>query len=161
MLSMQNKKWLIVFCIFLFACKAMNPAGTIAANSNPVQTIPFHPLRNETDLDVLINEIGNSRVVLLGESTHGTHEYYEWRAAITKRLIEEKGFNFIAVEGDWVDSYKVDQFIRSEKKDSAAAVELLRQYDRWPASMWGNYEMASLVEWLSDYNQKKQSRNKV
>ena len=158
---MRNKKWLIIFFIFLFGCKAMNNALEKTTNSTPAQTIPFHPLRNAADLDVLIKEIGNSRVVLLGESTHGTHEYYEWRAAITKRLVEEKGFNFIAVEGDWVDSYKVDQFIKGGQKDSSATVELLRQYDRWPTSMWSNYEMVSLVHWLNDYNQRKQSHDKV
>jgi erythromycin esterase-like protein len=157
----RNKKWLVFCCIFLFACKAMNNAVEKTTDAKAVQTIPFHPLRNAADLDVLINEIGNSRVVLLGESTHGTHEYYEWRAAITKRLIEEKGFNFIAVEGDWVDSYKVDQFIKAGQKDSNATVALLREYDRWPSSMWSNYEMASLVQWLSDYNQKMQSTNKI
>src|SRR5437773_9453539 len=128
---------LIVKCLFILT-------STLFFRHCSLAQIPWYPLHNEKDLDVLVNEIGEARVVLLGESTHGTHEFYEWRAAITKRLIEEKGFNFIAVEGDWTDSYKVDQFIKGEKQDSNATVELLKQYDRWPTSMWGNYEMASL-----------------
>jgi erythromycin esterase-like protein len=115
--------------------------------------IPSHPLRNEGDLDVLLREIGNARVVLLGEASHGTAEYYAWRAALSRRLIREKGFNFIAVEGEWADSYRVNQFVRGAKKDSAAAVALLRQYNRWPTWMWGNYEVASLVTWLNAHNQ--------
>src|SRR5258706_15797096 len=108
-------KWLCIPCclFFFFAGSAQ---------------IPWHPLHNEQDLDILIKEIAEARVVLLGESTHGTHEFYQWRSALTKRLIKEKGFDLIAIEGDWVDSYKVNQFIRGEKQDSSAAIELLQQY---------------------------------
>ena len=74
--------------------------------------LPHHPLRSEADLDILMREIGDKRVVLLGEASHGTAEYYTWRAAISKRLIQEKGFNFIAVEGEWADSYRVNKFIK-------------------------------------------------
>lgn len=59
------------------------------------------PLRNDKDLDALIESIGDRRFVLLGEASHGTHDFYTWRAHITKRLIEEKGFDFVTVEGDW------------------------------------------------------------
>jgi hypothetical protein len=128
--------------------------ATTRDDDEPVRLrIPSHPLRNEADLDVLLREIGDARVVLLGEASHGTAEYYTWRAALSRRLIQEKGFDFIAVEGEWADSYRVNQFIRGEKKDSAAAVALLRQYNRWPTWMWGNYEVASLVTWLNARNQ--------
>jgi erythromycin esterase-like protein len=123
--------------------------------------IPSHPLRNEQDLDVLLKEIGNSRVVLLGEASHGTSEYYTWRTAISKRLIQEKNFNFIAVEGEWADSYRVNNFIKGEKRDSAAVITLLQQYNRWPTWMWGNYEVASLVSWLNTYNQNKPAEAKA
>ena len=68
-----------------------------------------HPLRTPVDLDPLINRIGDARCVLLGEASHGTREYYTWRAEIIRRLIDEKGFSFIAVEGDWPDCYRVDR----------------------------------------------------
>src|SRR6266480_3784475 len=71
-----------------------------------------HPLRAPADLDPLMQRIGEARVVLLGEASHGTHEFYSWRAAITRRLIEEKGFNFVAVEGDWPDCYRVNRFVK-------------------------------------------------
>jgi len=71
------------------------------------ETLEQHklPLRNDRDLDPLLESIGDKRFVFLGESSHGTHEFYTWRAHITKRLIEEKGFNFVGVEGDWPDCY--------------------------------------------------------
>src|SRR5690242_8329309 len=71
-----------------------------------------YPLKSKADLEPLFNRIGDSRIVMLGEASHGTHEYYMWRAYITKHLIEEKGFNFIAVEGDWPDCYRLNRFVK-------------------------------------------------
>jgi len=121
-------------------------------------TIPYYQLEKQGDVDVLIRQIGDAKIVLLGESTHGTHEYYTWRAAITKKLIEEKGFDFMAVEGDWDDSYKINRFLHGPTQDSAAIVTVLQQYDRWPSSMWSNYEMLPLLQWLSEYNQHTQKK---
>src|SRR5262245_53173033 len=70
------------------------------------------PLRSPSDLDPLLDRVGDARCVLLGEASHGTHEYYTWRAEISKRLIEEKGFSLIAVEEDWPDCYRVNRFVR-------------------------------------------------
>jgi erythromycin esterase len=158
-------KWLCILSLpcFLFSCKISRPGSTKieATTRDSLLQIPYYPLQNEKDLDLLIKEIGDARVVFLGESTHGTHEFYKWRAAITKKLIEEKGFDFIAVEGDWVDSYKVNQFIKGQKQDSLAAIELLKQYDRWPSSMWANYETAEFVQWLNGYNQNVANKNKI
>ncbi|MBD0295340.1 MAG: erythromycin esterase family protein [Flavisolibacter sp.] len=150
--------FLIIALVALFiACKTQKTATT--RTRSRVDTvrlrIPNYPLKTEKDLDILMAQIGNARVVLLGEASHGTHEYYMWRAALSKRLIQEKGFNFIAVEGEWADSYRVNQFIKGAKSDSAAVVELLKQYNRWPTWMWSNYEIASLVLWLNAYNQNK------
>src|SRR6266496_3721353 len=157
-----NKCWSLIFvCCFLFACAASHINNSEVSTTANRSTIPCYPLENEKDLDVLLKEIGDARVVLLGESTHGTAEYYQWRAAITKKLIQEKGFDFIAVEGDWTDSYRINQFIKGPKQDSNSAVEVLKQYDRWPQSMWSNYEMASLVKWLNDYNQDKEVNHQV
>ena len=157
-------KWVYVLnCIFFFlACKTVNNNSKKEAGKQDILTqIPWHPLRNKNDLDVLIKEIGEARVVFLGESTHGTHEFYKWRSAITQKLIVEKGFDFIAIEGDWVDSYKVNQFIKGQKQDSLAVLTLLKQYDRWPSSMWGNYETAELIQWLNAYDQNRIYKNKI
>jgi erythromycin esterase len=146
----------ISLSMFFLCCHVVH-SGNTTSSPNVVTTstgaIPYYPLENDEDLEVLVNEIGDARVVLLGESTHGTHEYYTWRAAITRKLIEEKGFDFMAIEGDWDDSYKINQFIQKTEDDSVAAIEVLKQYDRWPSSMWGNYEMVPLLQWLSHYNQ--------
>jgi erythromycin esterase len=108
-------------------------------------------LSNTADLDVLMQEIGDARYVLLGEASHGTHEYYTWRAEISKRLIEEKGFTIIAVEGDWPDAYQVNQYIKGQHA-AANAKEVLQNFNRWPTWMWANEEIAGLTEWLKTYN---------
>src|SRR5260221_3149442 len=158
-------KWMcLLSCNFFFcACKTGNTGNTKIPGERevtPVQ-IPYYLLHSEDDLNVLIKEIGDAKVVLLGESTHGSHEFYQWRTAITKKLIREKGFDFIAIEGDWVDSYKMNQLIKGQKQDSLAVIELLKQYDRWPSSMWGNYETAALIQWLNEYNQNIYGKNKI
>jgi erythromycin esterase len=72
----------------------------------------YHSLKTSADLDPLMERIGDATSVLLGEASHGTHEFYTWRSAITKRLIREKGFRIIAVEGDWPDCYRVNRYIK-------------------------------------------------
>src|SRR5205814_3845168 len=135
--------WIPGFFAFLFwSCHAVrnnSVSASVDSLKNSSRYIPYHMLDSEDDLDVLTREVGDATIVLLGESTHGTREYYTWRIAITKKLIEEKGFDFIAIEGDWDDSYKVNQFIRRPAPDTGAVIDILRQYDRWPSSMWGNY----------------------
>jgi erythromycin esterase-like protein len=159
----MNKITSLIIFFILLSCKTarLTNQQTIIVKKNSTLQIPYYPLRNEQDLDVLLKEIDTSRIVLLGEASHGTSEYYTWRAAITKRLIKEKGFNFIAVEGDWTDSYKVNNFIKGEKKDSTAVIALLKEYNRWPTWLWANYEVANLVKWLNDYNQNKSIHDKV
>src|SRR3954470_9406872 len=70
------------------------------------------PLRDPADLDPLLARIGDARVVLLGEASHGTREYYTWRTSLTRRLVEEKGFSVVAVEGDWPECYRVNRVIK-------------------------------------------------
>jgi erythromycin esterase-like protein len=99
------------------------------------------PLQSNADLDPLIERIGSARVVLLGEASHGTSEFYTWRAAITRRLIEEKGFNFVAVEGDWPDCYQVNRFVKGYPGSARTAEEALATFRRWPTWMWANREV--------------------
>src|SRR4051812_3021246 len=101
-----------------------------------------------SDLDPLLEDIGDSRYVLLGEASHGTHEYYTWRAQITKRLILEKGFTLIAVEGDWPDCYRINRYIKGYNDSGSSAREVLQAFNRWPTWMWANWEMVALAEWL-------------
>jgi len=161
MFGINYKSGPILFSFFLVACTAAEVQHSKLKKENSSSTIPYYPLNDVNDLDRLLEDIGDARIVMLGESTHGTSEYYQWRAAITKKLIQEKGFDIIAVEGDWADSYKINQFINGPPADSSAAVDVLKQYDRWPQHMWGNYEMARLVEWLNGYNQGRKPDSKI
>jgi erythromycin esterase len=121
----------------------------------------MYNLGNAKDLDALINAAGERMVVMLGEASHGTHEYYTWRTAISKRLIEEYGFNFIAVEGDWPDCYKINRYVKGYKDAGTDIRSVLQVFDRWPTWMWANWEVAALAEWLREYNSHKGIENKI
>src|SRR5437870_5301312 len=86
------------------------------------------PLNSPSDLDPLLDRIGDARYVLLGEASHGTHEYYTWRTALSRRLIEEKGFSFIAVEGDWPDCYRVNRFVKGLPDSGESTREVLQTF---------------------------------
>ncbi len=119
------------------------------------------PLQTSSDLSAMMQDIGERAVVMLGEASHGTHEYYTWRSAISKRLIKEKDFNFIAVEGDWPDCYKINRYIKGYSDAGNSVEDVLRGFDRWPTWMWSNWEVASLVEWLKEYNSGLPSERKI
>jgi erythromycin esterase-like protein len=110
------------------------------------------PLRRDADLDPLLERIGDARVVLLGEASHGTHEFYTWRAALSRRLLEEQGFQFLAVEGDWPDCYRVNRYVKGYTNAGETAREVLHAFERWPTWMWANEEIVDLAEWLHDFN---------
>jgi len=110
------------------------------------------PLANPDDLDPLIDAIGEARYVLLGEASHGTSEFYTWRTELSKRLIVEKQFSFIGVEGDWPDCYRVNRFVKGYQNSGASAAEVLHAFDRWPTWMWANREIVALAEWLHEHN---------
>ncbi len=110
------------------------------------------PLASGADLDPLLEAIGDARFVLLGEATHGTSEFYTWRAEISKKLIEERGFSFIAVEGDWPDCYKVNRYVKWMSDAGDTAEEVLHAFARWPTWMWANREVVELTEWLRARN---------
>ncbi|MCB0932777.1 MAG: erythromycin esterase family protein [Mycobacterium sp.] len=101
--------------------------------------------------DVLDELIGDARVVLIGESSHGTHEFYAARAEITKWLITEKGFNAVAAEADWPDAYRVNRYVRGLGTDGSAE-EALRGFERFPAWMWRNTVVRDFVDWLRWHN---------
>ncbi|MFE9689194.1 erythromycin esterase family protein [Micromonospora sp. NPDC005806] len=110
------------------------------------------PLADPGDLDVLLDRIGDARVVMLGEASHGTHEFYTWRAAISRRLIEEKGFSFVAVEGDWPDCDRVDRSVRCQGAAPSDPRDALATFDRWPTWMWANEEVIDFTRWLRTRN---------
>lgn len=109
------------------------------------------------DFDPLLKAVGDSRLVLIGEASHGTHEFYRLRAQVTKRLITEKDFTAVAVEADWPDAYRVNQYVRFESDDEDA-VDALSGFQRFPAWMWRNADVLDFVGWLRNYNEHRHSR---
>jgi erythromycin esterase-like protein len=105
----------------------------------------------DSDYDSLLDLVGDAHFVLLGEATHGTHEFYAERARITRRLVRDKGFTAVAVEADWPDAYRVNCYVRGGKRD-ASAVEALGGFQRFPSWMWRNEDVAGFAEWLRAHN---------
>src|SRR5918994_6233329 len=103
------------------------------------------------DYDGLLELIGDARLVLLGEATHGTHEFYRERAQITKRLIAEKGFSAVAVEADWPDAYRVNRYVRGQGT-ATDGDDALAGFKRFPTWMWRNTEVLEFVDWLRAHN---------
>jgi erythromycin esterase-like protein len=119
------------------------------------------PLKGtEVDHWPLLDKVGDARFVLLGEGSHGTHDFYHERAEITKRLITEKGFTAVAVEADWPDAYRVNRYVRGDGDDRNAN-EALKGFERFPTWMWRNTVVLDFVDWLRDQNSKRGAGNKT
>lgn len=107
--------------------------------------------RTPEDLNAVIDAAKDKTFVLIGEATHGTHEFYETRAAITKRLLQDHGFSAVAIEGDWPDAYRVHRYV-SGAGDDHDAHEALAGFIRFPTWMWRNTDILEFVEWLRTFN---------
>lgn len=113
----------------------------------------------DVNLDNLMERIGDSRLVLLGEASHGTAEFYEMRARITQELIEKKGFTIIAAEADWPDAAHINHYLHGTEPDPLSAN---KPFSRFPTWMWANHSVLDFIHWLKTYNQTKtQAENKV
>jgi predicted phosphoribosyltransferase len=139
----------------LLRAAATSPAGTtsppgpteaavIRAQAMPVED-------GVLPLDTLLYLVGDASLVLIGEASHGTHEFYEARATMTRRLIEEKGFTAVAVEADWPDAYRVNRYVRGRSQDPTAE-EAMRDFERFPTWMWRNTAVLDFVGWLREHN---------
>jgi erythromycin esterase-like protein len=128
-------------------------ANAIHESARPVTGAP-------EDYDALIQLIGDAGVVLVGEASHGTHEFYRQRARITRRLIEEKGFRAVAVEADWPDAYRVNRWVRGVG-DDPTALDALGGFQRFPRWMWRNHDVLEFVEWLRGYNDQRRPEKRV
>src|ERR671913_2134808 len=109
---------------------------------------PLPPIEDEQAFGAMFDRFADAKVVLLGESTHGTSEFYRARAAITRRLIEHHGFTIVAVEADWPDAARIDAYVRHRPVpdgDNAA-------FERFPTWMWRNEEVADFVNWMREHN---------
>ncbi len=119
------------------------------------------PLDGDANLDRLILAAADKGLVLMGEASHGTHEYYLWRDKISRRLIAEQNFNFIAVEGDFASLYHLNRYVKNLDGAANSAQEILLKLNRWPTWMWANEEVVALAEWLRSYNDKLPQDKKV
>ncbi|MGW4569002.1 erythromycin esterase family protein [Streptomyces sp. NPDC004561] len=119
------------------------------------------PLTGPASLDPLLERIGDARYVLLGEASHGTADYYQVRDALTRRLIEEKGFSFVAVEGDWPDCQAVHASVVGAPDAPEDPAEVLAGFRRWPAWMWGNTDVAAFTRWLRRHNEGRPAGQRV
>jgi len=114
---------------------------------NAVQPLTGAP----SDFDPLLDRAKGKDVVLLGEASHGTHEFYRVRAEITKRLIREQGFNAVAVEADWPDAHRINTYVRGTGGDQEA-VDALADFLRFPQWMWRNTDVLDFIGWLRNWN---------
>ena len=132
-------------------------------NNHTIITTHAHPCnwRQPETFDPLIQSIGDARVVMLGEASHGTHEFYEARATLTKRLVQEKEFNMLAIEGDWPDAYTVHRYIHGQHGSSESPRGALADFERFPSWMWRNTEMVKLIAWLQSFNTSTGARHQV
>ncbi|MEV6863724.1 erythromycin esterase family protein [Streptosporangium subroseum] len=129
-------------------------AGTGSRGSTEVAAVRLEALPTEEGVpreEDLFELVGDARFVLIGEASHGTHEFYEARARMTRRLIEEKGFCAVAVEADWPDAYRVNRYVHG-RGDDATAEEALRGFERFPTWMWRNTVVLDFVAWLREHN---------
>ncbi len=152
----------ILFCSLLLS-------GTAPVYSNPLDDYVAalkeiaHPVSDKADLNPLLEQIGERRLILLGEASHGTSEFYTWRGKISRRLIEEKRISFIAVEGDWAALHRLNRWVTepdSPEQDKPVA-EILETFDRWPQWLWANLEIVALAEWLREYNREQPENQRV
>ena len=119
------------------------------------------PLATEADLDPLLERAQEARLILLGDGTHGTYDFYRVRSHITQRLVETQSIAFVAIEGDWEGAAAVDRYVRHRPGAAADAAEALREFSSWPAWVWDNREMERLVEWRRRFNGKRPEEQRV
>ena len=150
---MKNIRWAFFLSVWwcLTGCSDKEDATGPGASRVSIPEVGVSPLETAQDLDPLLNQMGTARYALLGEASHGTAEFYTWRATLSKRLIQEKGFTMIAVEGDWPALYELNRYVKGTST-ATSATDVLRRLDRWPTWMWANQEVVELAEWLRTYN---------
>ncbi|UQX10352.1 erythromycin esterase family protein [Candidatus Mycobacterium methanotrophicum] len=145
----------------LLATPTSGPALALAAETaaDVLRRVAVDAPAGVPPREMLSELIGDARIVLIGESSHGTQEFYRARAEITKWLIEEKGFCAVAAEADWPDAYRVNRYVRGQVTDTTAT-EALRGFERFPSWMWRNTVVRDFVEWLRAHNRRSSSQHR-
>ena len=141
----------------------MNPVQADPGGADAVSEIRSlaRPLAGADDLDELVDRAGGARFVCIGEASHGTHEYYRWRALLSRRLIEEHDFTWIGVEGDWPDCWRINRWVRGQGDQDLDVYELLALFERWPTWMWANQDVAEFLAWLREHNAARPAGERV
>jgi len=151
--------FLLFWCVELMKPVAGSPRIEHSRTAIP---IPYHPLRDDSDgLNALLRSLGNARIVLLGEASHGTSEFQQWRARITERLINQKEFRYVVTEADFNEMLPVNDFVRGNANKMDSPLKILSVFRRWPQWMWANEEFAQFITWLNAFNQLKSRKEKV
>jgi erythromycin esterase-like protein len=119
------------------------------------------PLGEPASLARLADRVRRARFVCIGEASHGTHEFYQWRARLSRTLIEEHGFTWIAVEGDWPDCWRINRWVRGQDDQALDAYGLLSHFERWPTWMWANDDVAEFLGWLREWNRARPASDRV
>ena len=119
------------------------------------------PLRGDAAFDTIVERGRDRRLVAIGEASHGTHDFYSWRARLTRRLITESGATWIGVEGDWPDCWRVDRWVRGLDGTGMDARAMLARFERWPTWMWANAEVAEFLDWLRGHNRGRPEAQRV
>lgn len=149
------------FYLVLVICLIIGQTSSYGQDSVSVvgpYTVAFDDINDFQDM---IAEMSHRQLVLMGEASHGTSEFYAWRAELSKYLIEQKGFNFIAVEGDWPAFSKINEFVKHKPGGPSTIEEAMNEIDRWPLWMWRNQEVQELVHWLYDFNRDRSPEDRV
>lgn len=140
--------------------------AAVWATGLPAKPLPWlaelgSPAEPAAVMEHLSQKAGDRSLVLLGESSHGTHEFYTERDKISRHLIENHGFSFIAVEGDWASLWQVNRYVKNKPGAQRSAREALLELQRWPTWMWANEEIVALVEWLREWNDQRPMAERV
>ncbi len=118
-------------------------------------------LAEPKDLRALAEYVGYQRLVGIGSSAEGTHECHRWRTALSRELIEDYGFRWIGVDCDWLDGWRINQWLCGHEHQDLDAAEILAAIDMWPATIWANEEMAEFLDWLHHRNRSRRSVERV
>lgn len=158
------KRGIRILLILLLLAGSLRPATAEETEAAALVTLLQQralPLTTEADLAPLLERARRTRLVLLGDASHGSYDYYRVRAHLTQRLLLEQGFSFVAIEGDWEGATAVDRYVRNLPGAPRTAAEALGQLNAWPGWIWNNGEMARLVEWLRRFNLQRRPDTRV
>lgn len=119
------------------------------------------PLGDGAALGAIAERARSRKIIAIGEASHGTHEFYTWRARLTRRLIEDSEIAWIGVEGDWPDCWRIDRWVRGLADEALDASAVLAGFGRWPTWMWANREVADFLDWLRGHNRSRPEADRV